>query len=316
MIEEDCNNIFLITGSSGFVAEELIPILKRAGETFGVDLVPSRFTDLQCDIGGDDIRQHLRRFGSRSVTVIHLAAARLDFGFKPSEYMERNVVATEKFLDSLHQVNVARIIHVSSVAAFAGASLTFSSSLSLDDAYRVSKDIQERVVTKWAEINSIDYVVLYPSAIFQSSDRVDTNIGKMRLIASYAPVLPNIPVEKSLTFLPHFAAFISDLAVGRLFPGRYLTIESPTLSVTDQLLAIRDGKRTLVLNIPYLRSLMLAMARFLSLFSAFGRFDVFLTTGRVTKLWRDTSMKESARHIDRSTYSKVCSVTIEDALRA
>lgn len=95
-----------------------------------------------------------------------------------------------------------------------------------------------------------------------------------------------------------------------------MAIESPTLSVTDQLLAIRDGKKTLVLNIPYLRPLMFVIAKFLSLFSAFGKFDVFLTPGRVNKLWCDTSMKESARHIDRSTYSKVCSVSIADALRA
>jgi len=52
--------IYLVTGSSGYVASILIPELKKKGTVLSVDLVTSKYTDFISDIGSDELRKGLK----------------------------------------------------------------------------------------------------------------------------------------------------------------------------------------------------------------------------------------------------------------
>ena len=56
------NNNFIITGSSGYVASELVPRLKKFGSVFGFDLLPSSNTDFVGDIGDEKNKVDVFRF--------------------------------------------------------------------------------------------------------------------------------------------------------------------------------------------------------------------------------------------------------------
>ena len=156
-----------------------------------MDLVDSATVDLALDIG--ELKGH-DKLPDR-VRIINLAAARrFDYGCSPDHYYDRNVEATRKFLEALDGVEVEYFLHVSSVAAFDGEVITYSNDLGCDDAYPVTKYLQERLVVDYCENRNIPLCILYPSAIWTDQARHDTNIGKLQHVVRRLPVLPHIPV--------------------------------------------------------------------------------------------------------------------------
>ncbi len=280
--------MILITGSSGYVASNLIPKMKSISQVRGIDFTPSKYTDILAGIETVELKNALKELACEEVSIINLAAARFDFGATAKQYFYLNVRCHELFLDALSQFNVKKFIHVSSVAAFDGSQITYSEELKCDDAYRSTKYLQEVLIKEWCQENGVDLTILYPSAIFSGGARSDTNIGKMQILSKYLPFVPKIDVHKSLTYLPKFSSFIVDVMIEKLPSGQYLAFEKPTLGVSE-MIRILSGRSIPIINIPGLRVLLKIIARLLFIIGAFGRIDMKLTPNRVTKLFSDTS---------------------------
>ena len=115
-------NTILVTGASGFVAEHLIPILRQAGNrVIGVDRKeqPSAACDeyIQSELSRlafNDIRDH----AAVPDVIIHLAAARADWGVSDAEFYEDNVEATAALLNQFEGRPLKRFIFVSSIYTF------------------------------------------------------------------------------------------------------------------------------------------------------------------------------------------------------
>tara|TARA_B100001063_G_C16702930_1_gene523590 strand:+ start:330 stop:1274 length:945 start_codon:yes stop_codon:yes gene_type:complete len=295
-------NTILVTGSSGYVASDLIPRLKESQNVYGLDLLPAFNTDFIADIGDKKTLSLLETLNLDQVIIINLAAARLDFGATANDYFKLNVECHEKFLESLVSQNIRKFIHISSVAAFDGCNISYSENLNCDDAYRSTKYLQEELIQNWCNRHDIELAIVYPSAIFSKDPRSDTNIGKLQSISKFLPFIPSINVVKSLTYLPNLSKFIIDLVEDKIPMRKYLTIEQPSLTIS-RMIQIISGRSIRLLHIPYLELMIKTVANFLYVLGGFGRVDLKLTPNRVVKLFSDTSYSNlNDKNIDIDAY--------------
>ncbi len=293
----------IVIGSSGYVASDLVPQLKKITKSIGIDLSESKYTDYVANIDGTEISIYLKKIANNELIVVNLAAARFDFGLTSDEYYKLNVECHANFLKTLSNLNVKKFIHVSSVAALDGRNIAYSSNLKCDDAYRSTKFLQEDIIEKWCFEHSVELITLYPSAIFSDDPRSDTNIGKLQLISKYIPFIPKINVIKSLTYLPNFSQFIVDSVANKIPAGKYLTIEKPSLTVS-KIIQIISGRSIKLFRIPFLSIVLKILANTLYVFGLFGRIDLKLTPNRVVKLYTDTSYSNiKDDDIDTQTYA-------------
>lgn len=275
----------LVTGSSGFVAENLLPKIKMDG-LITIDKTPGESTMHVIDLNDSKSISKIIKNINEPYTLIHLAAARSDFGITPEEYYRNNVEATENLLISLQQNKPRNVIHVSSVASIDGATIAFQSNLKSDDAYRATKFIQETLVIDWAKRHDVGCHVLLPSAIFDASARLDTNIGRLIRAVRALRVFPCIDTKKSITLLDNFTDFILMALFLRIPSGKYLTIESPVLSINEMVLSLNPN--ITLLKIPFLKMGLLVVALFLENVGLLFKFEPKLTRNRVYKLYKST----------------------------
>ncbi|MDB2549251.1 NAD-dependent epimerase/dehydratase family protein [Porticoccaceae bacterium] len=293
----------LITGSSGYVASDLVPRLKRETNVFGVDQYFSDYSDLEASIESYEFKSCIDQFDQEEIVVVNLAAVRFDFGASAMDYYKLNVECHQSFTKALSNLNVQKFVHVSSVAALDGRSIPYSETLSCDDAYRATKYLQEVMIQKWCDEHNVALTILYPSAIFSDDPRSDTNIGKLQSVSKFIPFIPKIDVVKSLTYLPNFSRFIIDSVVDEIPSGKYLTIEKPSLTVSKMIQVISRRPIRLV-RIPLLPLILKIVAKCLYVLGFFGRIDLKLTPNRVVKLFSDTSYSNINRDdIDSETYA-------------
>ena len=305
----------MVTGSSGYVASGLIPLLSENFSVFGVDSLPSLLTNTVIDISSIDFQGVANAIPDEGFSVVNLAAARFDFGASAREYYRLNVECHAIFLKSLSDLRVTKFIHVSSVAAFDGRGIPYSEELNCDDAYRSTKYLQEELIQNWCDDQGIDFTVVYPSAIFSRDARSDTNIGKLQSISKFLPFIPTIPVVKSLTYLPNFSRFIAELVGDEIPAGKYLTIEKPLLTVS-QMIQIISGRPIRLVGIPYLQFIMKTIASCLYRLGFFGKIDLKLTPNRVVKLFSDTSYNDlNDESIDVDAYVRRNKDQLSDLLK-
>ena len=288
----------LVTGSSGYVCSFLIPLLASKFDVLAVDVKPGKHTNVIMDIVDLNSQDHLS--SADKYVVIHCASARFDYGIKADVYFKENVSKTKVFLKNLTAVNITQFIHVSSVAAIDGESIEYNDGLNCDNAYRATKYLQQRAVIAWCRQNNVPWDVVLPSAIYDDTPRSDTNIGMLQTITRFFPVLPKIEVQKSLTFLPKFCAFIEE-RVGAPSETCFLTIEEPVRSVT-QIMHDQARGKIWTIHVPGLKYYLLSLSWILLGIAKMMRREPTLIPSRVKKLFSNTSYATDDRRINRKAY--------------
>ena len=293
----------LVTGSSGYVASDLIPRLKNKARVSGIDPSPSEYTDIHVSIADRKLNSNLTNISGEEIYIVNLAAARFDFGATAKDYFRVNVECHAKFLESLEVYRIKKFIHISSVASLEGRAILYSEALECDDAYRSTKYLQEQLIQNWCASKGVELSIVYPSAIFSKDPRSDTNFGKLQSISKLLPFIPSIDVIKSLTYLPNLSRFIIDLVEDEIPAGKYLTIEKPSLTVS-RMIQIISGRPIRSLRIPGIQLMMKTAAYILYVLGGFGKIDMKLTPNRVVKLFSDTSYSHiNYEDIDTMTYA-------------
>jgi nucleoside-diphosphate-sugar epimerase len=281
----------------------------------GIDVLPSGCTSINVGIETDEFKAALKELRCDEVNVVNLAAARFDFGATASDYFRLNVECHSVFLKSLEVYRVKKFIHVSSVASLDGFNIPYHEELNCDDAYRCTKYLQEELIQNWCDDQGVELAIVYPSAIFSRVPRADTNIGKLQTISKFLPFIPSINVVKSLTYLPSFSRFIVDLVEDKIPVGKYLTVESPSLTVS-RIIQIISGRPIHLVKIPFFQFMVQTVANFLHILGGFGKIDLKLTPNRVVKLFSDTSYSDlEGSDIDAKAYAVRSKDQLSDLLK-
>ena len=291
--------LILVTGSSGLVGRAICEALCDSFEICGIDRVPGKHTSIVLDLSAGEAIRFLKQYSDRKVVLVNCAAAKDDYGLTYDQYFRDNVTAHEMFLGSLCEIQIWKVIHISSVAAFDGAQLKFHSQHGCDDSYRATKFLQDQLYTSWTCDRNIDFTVLYPSAIYSELDS-GNNIDSLFKVAASMPVVPSIKSRKSSTCLKSLVSFICGAVQAEVPSGFYLCIENPVLDVASYMKAYKPN--LIVIPVPGIKYFLLFLSYFLAVFLG-QKYNIRLSPSRVKKLFSDTSYECSPDHVDRVTYN-------------
>jgi nucleoside-diphosphate-sugar epimerase len=171
----------LLTGASGYVASYLAPALRSDAEIVGLDRLPPRSPSFDRFIVGDLCDDSVVKAAGADVdTVIHLAAAKADWGVSEAEFFRDNVDATASLVAGLRG-SVQKWLLFSSVAVYGPSSSPASghSAKTPTTAYGRSKLECERVLEELVDSSDARVVVLRPSVIFGPRHPPSTNIHRL-----------------------------------------------------------------------------------------------------------------------------------------
>ncbi|MGB1158178.1 MAG: NAD-dependent epimerase/dehydratase family protein [Porticoccaceae bacterium] len=171
----------LITGASGFVAEHLIPIL-RFRKMFVVGLDRKKNPSAYCD---DFICEDLNNLKACQLNkykfdlVIHLAAARADWGVSDQEFFRDNVNASQSLINAIGD-EVPKIVFVSSISVMPQETsdcLDESAPYDPINAYGFSKkDAELLFIKKYKSSQKTDLAIIRPSVLYGPSNPENTGI--------------------------------------------------------------------------------------------------------------------------------------------
>lgn len=306
----------LLTGSEGYVGRALQQRLRQRFEVYTIDRVTNQGgnSHIQLDLSDRGSKQEiLEKLPKKIDVIVHLAAARTDWGMSPGEYFRDNVEATRVVAGFARQLCVRRFINMSSVAAISPlAKLSFSPCLSFDEAYCVTKFLQEQVVAEELGGQSeIKLLNIRPSAIFSSDQPSNTNTYKFFRMCMRWPVVFCSGNPKSLTYLPNLIEAI-DRHLESDEEGDMLAIEKPVISTKELAVLISSTRRVRpFLMEPPGRPMMMAAGVFEWMSAKLGRTPV-ITRSRVRKYLSNTAF-DTAEFAGNVGYEP--KTTLEEAIK-
>ena len=294
-----------VTGASGFVAEFLIPILKKNGfRVVGLDRKrsPSAFCDkfLCTDLNDHQSLElgELHEFD----TLVHLAAARADWGVSDEEFERDNVQATSRVVQLAKTIGVKKIIFVSSISIFGqgrGTILRENNQPNPINVYGRTKLAAERLVQSCAD--QVDVVVVRPTVIYGPSNpentglyrATDNNIFRMiDAIQRNRFVIPGDPlVVKSVCYVENIASFLAFLVQEQTKEKEFLFADKEQLSILEiaNLIKLRLGNKRNILTIP--QWFLMPLAKLFDLAGAVLKVNLPINSSRVKTVNMSTALE-------------------------
>jgi nucleoside-diphosphate-sugar epimerase len=173
----------LITGSSGYIASAVGPALKHRGHTLvGLDRETGNSSFLDHFHHGDLLDTDLVcRALSQVEMVLHLAAAKGDWGISEEEYFRDNLKATRNLLRAAKGRGIKHWMFYSTVAAIgpSDSAADEGASLAPIDAYGESKAEAEALFNEFSSETGAHVTIVRPSVVFGPGNPPDTNIYRL-----------------------------------------------------------------------------------------------------------------------------------------
>jgi GlcNAc-P-P-Und epimerase len=241
---------FLVTGSSGYVGRFLVPRLQDSGaHVIGIDRRPSDGPApdefVQADLMDD---AEYSAALTRVDRVVHLAAARVDWGVSAEGYLRDNALATERLIEVGVKAGIDDWVFYSSVSVHAAndTPLGEDEGLHPEGIYGKSK---ARAEAAFRRLSSSDpgqrVTVIRPSAIFGPGHPPDTNVYRLieAVKAKRFFMVGDGSTPKSLTYMENLidaTFFLMDRPDREGF-REYIVVEGPVMSTRDIVQTIQKG---------------------------------------------------------------------------
>ena len=297
----------LITGASGFVAEHLIPLLRHTNaRVIGVDRKPnpSACCDdfVSVDINLIDITEFCSQHDFS--IVIHLAAARADWGVSKQEYEQDNIEATKRVAALAKTKRVEKLIFVSSISIFGqnkGTVLTEYNGPNPINIYGRTKLVAENLVRSCADFTDVS--IVRPTVIYGPSNpqntgfyrATDNNIFRMiDAIQNNRFVIPgDRSVVKSVCYVENIAAFLAFLAQEQTQEKEFLFSDEEQLSIwaIANLVKSRLGTKHSILTVP--QWILLPISRLFDFVGSVFKVNLPINSSRVKTVNMSTAMEMS-----------------------
>ena len=238
----------LVTGSSGFVAQSLIPRLEKLGfDVIGLDWKNGEHTKVI-----HDITESLEIEDDIDV-VIHLAARLEHERCSKVEFFETNVDGTEQVLNLAHSKN-AYFIYVSTTAVYGSPECPITENTPIDPngAYALTKWNGEKICKKY-ENNGLEVTIIRSGPILgQGRLGIYKTIFKNLQDNSFIPVLGNGNNKLSFVHVEDLVDFLIYLGKNKK-PG--LTVNfggkiSGSMNQIFQELIIHGQSKSKITHIP------------------------------------------------------------------
>ena len=174
----------LVTGSSGYVASHLVPALVAQGHrVVGVDRVAGDERHLCRFIRGDLNEPAVAEECLADVSsVIHLAAAKADWGLTAEEYYRDNLEATRKLLAAGRHKGILDWVFFSTVSAMGPSRVPIDEAAGLNpiEPYGASKAEAEALFAGLAaQEPQARVLIIRPSVIYGPGNPESTNVYRL-----------------------------------------------------------------------------------------------------------------------------------------
>ena len=253
----------LITGSSGFAAEHLIPSLKTLGHyIIGCDRLEKPSADVD-----EYLQFDLLNIEDVSVTeknidcVIHLAAARADWGVTDEEYFRDNFEATRKLLDFCIAKKINKFLFVSTIAVYPQENSTPLDEQAQEapfNAYGKSKLEAENLLIGYLHRNpKFCLNIVRPSVLYGPSNPANTGLYRaidnnvFRLIDGINKrrflFIGDETTPKSTAYIKNFVGALNFLLPSKPGYGVYIYCDEPHMTTGRLVRFIRQqlGRKNL-----------------------------------------------------------------------
>ncbi len=174
----------LVTGSSGLVGSRMSKRLKDRGHrVVGVDRNANSPSELDRFVHGDLAEEEVRSRALDDVdAVIHLAAAKDDWGISDEAFCFENLEITSRLIQDARARDIHDWVFYSSVAAMGPGDEPRSEDAPMnpDGAYGTSKMQAERLFREYAEeVPEMSCTIIRPSIIFGPGHFSYTNVHRL-----------------------------------------------------------------------------------------------------------------------------------------
>jgi nucleoside-diphosphate-sugar epimerase len=195
----------LLTGSEGFVGTYLRNILEeKSFSVFCVDRIKKTRSNYFCfDLSKDPPIHILRILKSETFDVaIHLAAAKGDYNLSESDFYRDNVVASEKLINLIKDIDIKSIIAYSTVSVYGHNNQITSEEANLDpnNPYGSTKLDVEKLFISWFNLNPSKnkLTILRPSVIYGENNFANMYNLLIQLNKKYPIAIGNGDYIKSM----------------------------------------------------------------------------------------------------------------------
>lgn len=298
----------VVTGCSGYIGAFLVDLLSESGRyaVVGIDRVdaplatPKCARFVKCDLAAPGVTLEDAAFGNIDA-VIHLAAARGDWGISAEEYWRDNLKATENLLHAGWARDVPRWVFMSSVSVYGPAEepLTEQAPCRPIGPYGESKLASETLFREFIDLSGLKGRVIRPSAVFGPAHPPNTNVYKLieSLRGLAVPIIGGGDNRKTLTYLPNLLDLIiwclDDMQIGRARYAAYNYVEEPVQTVSELVQTLKAAGITPARQIAVPMSLVLALAYPIYALSKLVGVDLKVTPERVRKFVASTCYDSS-----------------------
>lgn len=258
MLSSEDRKVVLVTGASGFVAEHLIPKLKRELDCIVVGLDRKSKPSASCDyyIESDLNELNTEKFQNIPAidSVYHLAAARADWGISDEEYFSDNYDASVALLAVCKALRISEIVFVSSVSVMPQNTVNPQSEQSPIEpinAYGRSKAEAEKKFEEFAcEDPARSIRIIRPVVLYGPSDptktglyrAVDNNIFRLidGIFKKRFAIVGDGSTIKSTAYVHNFVAALKFIADEK--PGLQIFVytDEPTKTTLELVQIIRS----------------------------------------------------------------------------
>ncbi len=222
-----------VTGATGFLGRYIVKVLMdRGASVVGVVRTPDRVPSLieagvtmrKADLG--DRAALAAGFAGADALVSN--AALFSLGNRSwDDHLNTNIQGTENVMNAAHDAGITRVVHVSSIAGYAGydtpttgedhVKLTMETPRKKTNVYSISKAVSEQAAWRLAEEHGIKLTCVRPCAIYGAFDPNFTRIVKR--VARWW-----------VTMVPSFTR-IQFVYGGDVAEGIALALEKPDVSI-------------------------------------------------------------------------------------
>lgn len=297
----------LVTGASGFVAEHLIPKLRDLGYfVYGLDRKQSPSAECDKFFCVDLIELDSNFFsGHQFDFVIHLAAARADWGISDDEFFRDNVLASKKLLRAVDTANPKKLIFVSSISVMPqGKSELLDEKAPCEpiNAYGLSKFEAEKLFISYhRKKNNLDVSIIRPSVLYGPSDpkntgiyrAVDNNIFRLidGIYSKRFAIVGDGSTIKTTAYVKNFVEALLFALNQTKGYELYIYADSPPTQMVELVKIIRSnlGKRGAGLRLPF--KIIRPLSIIFDLVSSLTKINFPISQARIDTFVRPTNFK-------------------------